>query len=93
MVKIECKCHGVSGSCSMKTCWLKLPSFREVGDYLKEKYDSAIEVKYESKNNQLRERHKRFTKSTKEDLIYLVEGTTICINIDDPNYAFNRYST
>lgn len=78
LVKIECKCHGVSGSCSMKTCWLKLPSFREVGDYLKDKYDSAIEVKYESKQNQLRARHKRFSKPTKEDLIYIEDSPNYC---------------
>ena len=78
MVKIECKCHGVSGSCSMKTCWLKLPSFREVGDYLKDKYDSAIEVRYESRQNQLKVRNKRFSKPTKEDLVYIDDSPNYC---------------
>lgn len=78
LVKIECKCHGVSGSCSMKTCWLKLPSFREVGDYLKEKYDSAIEVRYESRQNQLRPRYRRFSKPTKEDLVYIQDSPNYC---------------
>ena len=78
LVKIECKCHGVSGSCSMKTCWLKLPSFREVGDYLKDKYDSAIEVRYESRQNQLKARHRRFSKPTKEDLIYIEDSPNYC---------------
>ena len=78
MVKIECKCHGVSGSCSMKTCWLKLPSFRQVGDYLKEKYDSAIEVRYEQRQNQLRARYRRYAKPTKEDLIYIEDSPNYC---------------
>jgi hypothetical protein len=78
LVKIECKCHGVSGSCSMKTCWLKLPSFREVGDYLKDKYDSAIEVRYESRQNQLRARHKRYSKPTQEDLVYIEDSPNYC---------------
>lgn len=39
-----CKCHGVSGSCNVRTCWHQLPSFREVGDRLRSKYDSAVEA-------------------------------------------------
>uniref|UniRef100_A0A8C4R7Q3 Protein Wnt n=1 Tax=Eptatretus burgeri TaxID=7764 RepID=A0A8C4R7Q3_EPTBU len=34
-MRIECKCHGLSGSCAMRTCWKKMPPFREVGDHLK----------------------------------------------------------
>ena len=38
MLKKECKCHGVSGSCSLKTCWEKLPAFRDIGDALMKQY-------------------------------------------------------
>ncbi|EEC17948.1 protein wingless, putative [Ixodes scapularis] len=37
----ECKCHGVSGSCTMKTCWKSLPAFSQVGAYLVQRYQRA----------------------------------------------------
>lgn len=44
-MKLRQKCHGLSGSCELKTSWWSLPSFREVGNTLKEKYDQATEMK------------------------------------------------
>ncbi|XP_017670089.1 PREDICTED: protein Wnt-4-like [Lepidothrix coronata] len=43
-MKVECKCHGVSGSCEVCTCWKVIPSFRKVGNILKEKFEGATEV-------------------------------------------------
>lgn len=40
----ECKCHGMSGSCTVKTCWMRLPPFRVVGDNLKDRFDGASRV-------------------------------------------------
>ncbi|CAH2066126.1 unnamed protein product, partial [Iphiclides podalirius] len=40
----DCKCHGMSGSCTVKTCWMRLPSFRSVGDALKDRFDGASRV-------------------------------------------------
>uniref|UniRef100_A0A8I5NCG6 Protein Wnt n=1 Tax=Papio anubis TaxID=9555 RepID=A0A8I5NCG6_PAPAN len=41
---LKCKCHGLSGSCEVKTCWWAQPDFRAIGDFLKDKYDSASEM-------------------------------------------------
>nr|XP_057930833.1 ankyrin repeat, SAM and basic leucine zipper domain-containing protein 1-like isoform X2 [Doryrhamphus excisus] len=41
---LECKCHGVSGSCSLRTCWLAMADFRRTGDHLRRKYDAAVHV-------------------------------------------------
>ena len=43
-MKLACRCHGLSGSCSVQTCWSELPSVFEVGDTIKELYDRAIKV-------------------------------------------------
>ncbi len=78
-VKVECKCHGVSGSCSMKTCWLKMAPFHEIGNLIKEKYDNAVEVRMQPKANQLRVRHSRSTRPSNEDLVYLDESPDYCL--------------
>ncbi|XP_046393027.1 protein Wnt-11b-2-like [Ischnura elegans] len=43
-VSTQCKCHGVSGSCSIKTCWKALPRLVDVGERLKRQYAVATEV-------------------------------------------------
>ena len=40
-MKKDCKCNGVSGSCTLKTCWMSLPQFRQVGDRLVQVYERA----------------------------------------------------
>ncbi|GFG31488.1 hypothetical protein Cfor_02420 [Coptotermes formosanus] len=36
-----CKCHGVSGSCTTKTCWKRLKPFKETVEILKGSYHKA----------------------------------------------------
>ncbi|EDO49431.1 predicted protein [Nematostella vectensis] len=48
---VECKCHGLSEACTVKTCWKRLPDFRLVGDDLKRKFDNASMVEYQQNNN------------------------------------------
>jgi len=37
-MKSVCKCHGVSGSCTTKTCWKRLKPFKETAEVLKGSY-------------------------------------------------------
>ncbi|XP_064928215.1 protein Wnt-11 isoform X2 [Columba livia] len=43
-LEMKCKCHGVSGSCSIKTCWKGLQELRDIALDLKNKYLSATKV-------------------------------------------------
>lgn len=40
-LKKVCKCHGVTGSCTMKTCWNTLPTFQEVAENIYDQYFEA----------------------------------------------------
>lgn len=51
LVKRTCKCHGVSGSCSVKTCWNQLAVFSETAAVIKNKYDNAVQVNVEIREN------------------------------------------
>lgn len=75
---VSCKCHGVSGSCSLKTCWQSLPDFRSVGNRLKEKYNGATKVRFNSRGTRLIRRNHKFNKPTKEDIIYLDDSPDYC---------------
>ena len=44
-MKEICKCHGVSGSCSVKVCWKVMPDFRVIGDELMKRYNKASQIK------------------------------------------------
>nr|CAD7425623.1 unnamed protein product [Timema monikensis] len=76
--RVTCKCHGVSGSCSLITCWQQLAPFREIGDYLKDKYDGATEVRV-NRRGRLQIRDPRFNRPTANDLIYIDESPNYCV--------------
>jgi wingless-type MMTV integration site family protein 4 len=73
-----CKCHGVSGSCSVKICWRTMPNFRDVGSALKSKFDGASQVKLSSRRNRLRPAEKHLKKPSKKDLVYLQDSPDYC---------------
>lgn len=84
-MNLQCKCHGVSGSCNIKTCWRVLPEFTLVGNHIKEKFDGATEVELNliGGKHVLLPRDNKFKPHTKLDLVYLVPSPNFCD--PDPN--------
>ncbi|NXS14863.1 WNT4 protein, partial [Buphagus erythrorhynchus] len=79
-MRVECKCHGVSGSCEFKTCWKAMPPFRKVGNVLKEKFDGATEVEQSEigSTKVLVPKNSQFKPHTDEDLVYLDSSPDFC---------------
>nr|CAB3267760.1 Wnt-5 [Phallusia mammillata] len=76
-----CKCHGVSGSCNVRTCWMKLSGFREIGNKLKSKYNSAIEVVAKKRGRRQLDftPRKRSDVITPTSLVYLESSPDYCV--------------
>lgn len=76
-----CKCHGVSGSCSVKTCWKSLPDMRTIGSIVQRRYSLALEVEYRKSSNETRlvasvaERKS----ITDDDLVYTTISPDYCL--------------
>lgn len=77
-----CKCHGMSGSCSVRVCWRKLPSFRQVGDTLSARFEGASFVKMVEKRRRrvkkLRAAIRELKQPNRTELVYLEESPDYC---------------
>ncbi|RWS28313.1 Wnt6-like protein, partial [Leptotrombidium deliense] len=77
-MRTVCKCHGMSGSCTLKTCWRKLPLFRDVGHKLKEKFDGASKVMAGNDGRGFIPEGDTIKVPGKEDLVYSEESPAFC---------------
>lgn len=76
---LECKCHGVSGSCSVRTCWSAMADFRRTGDHLRRKYNGAVEVAVNQYGTGFTTAHTHYKQPGKNDLVYLEDSPDYCI--------------
>ncbi|XP_063073601.1 protein Wnt-16 [Engraulis encrasicolus] len=68
----DCRCHGVSGSCAVKTCWRTMAPFERVGRYLKERYETSVQVRR-------REKGRRRVPVGREELVFLHKSPNYCL--------------
>lgn len=83
----ECKCHGMSGTCTIKTCWRRLPTFRNVGKSLKDKFDGASRIYQGNSGRSHRSRRRKYNlipanpnhkHPVPRDLVYFEESPSFC---------------
>lgn len=82
-MELVCKCHGISGSCTVKVCWRRLKPFREVGEELAQKFDGATHVKIvqsRKKRSRLKPAQKNVRRPSKRDLVYLEDSPDFCFH-------------
>uniref|UniRef100_A0A915PX77 Protein Wnt n=1 Tax=Setaria digitata TaxID=48799 RepID=A0A915PX77_9BILA len=85
----KCKCHGVSGSCNMKTCWMQLPTMRQMGAVLLGKYRSAKRIQINARGNMQirsqpgkRDRERgggRKNRALQTELVFLDDSPDYCV--------------
>ena len=77
-MRTVCKCHGMSGSCNLKTCWRKLPMFSHVGNILKSKFNSASKVAPNNNGNGFIPVGDIEKVPSREDIVYSEESSNFC---------------
>ncbi|XP_077298468.1 protein Wnt-6-like [Arctopsyche grandis] len=77
-MKPECKCHGLSGSCTLKTCWLKMPTFREVGNKLKDEFDGATKVISSNDGKSFMPEERSIKPPNRANLVYTENSPDFC---------------
>ncbi|OAF72135.1 hypothetical protein A3Q56_00076 [Intoshia linei] len=89
---MKCRCHGVSGSCTLKTCTMKMQDFMDIGTTLREMYDQAQKVSFNKAGTTLRRIQDR-KKPLKSELIFIENSPNYCSFIKDRKctpYVYNE---
>lgn len=79
-LETKCKCHGVSGSCSVKTCWKSLLDVGQVSAQLKARYLSATKVtsRQVGTRRHLVPRDMEVRPVLESELVYLISSPDYC---------------
>nr|XP_040031539.1 protein Wnt-8a-like [Gasterosteus aculeatus aculeatus] len=84
-MKRICRCHGMSESCSVQTCWTQLSDFREVGNYLKLKHAQAQKLDVDKKR--MRAGNSAVNRGAFVDAFAGVAQTELLYLEDSPDYC------
>ncbi|XP_038609104.1 protein Wnt-16 [Tachyglossus aculeatus] len=80
LMSVECRCHGVSGSCAVKTCWRTMSPFEKIGHFLKDKYENSIQISEKVKKKMRRkEKDQQKIPIPKDELLYMNKSPNYCV--------------
>lgn len=84
-----CKCHGVSGSCTVKVCWRTMPKMKAIATELRRKYEHAIKVKLNRNKTKLTRlsRGRRGRKSNKRNSNRRPSSSSLVYAEDSPDFC------
>lgn len=83
----SCKCHGVSGSCTVRVCWRTMPKMAKVASELRRKFENALKVKLNKNKTKLtrlsrgrrgRKRNTNNRRPSPSSLVYAVNSPDFC---------------
>jgi wingless-type MMTV integration site family protein 8 len=78
-MKTLCKCHGPTGSCTMRTCWRTLSTFRVIGELLKKKYKRSKDIRHmEGFVHSNKVSYPKVTRISKHDLVHFGDSPNYC---------------
>lgn len=73
----SCRCHGISGTCTVKTCYDRMQTLQEVGGHLFEEYGRAVQVDSVTKLDS-----KEPDRVRDNTLVYIDNSPSFCIRND-----------
>ncbi|RWS11059.1 protein Wnt-8b-like protein, partial [Leptotrombidium deliense] len=77
-----CKCHGVSGSCALQTCWMRITEFSNIGRYLKKSYQKALKIDSNENSDNSNSVFKSVSSETN------LPNTLLAYTEESPDYCF-----
>lgn len=75
----ECACHGLSGSCTIQTCYTKVQELSDIGNELSLKYSGAVKVVKEENSTRLISAYSNRDDPSEDDLVYVSESPNFCV--------------
>jgi len=85
---VECVCHGLTGSCSVQTCFKSVPDIEEIGKKLLSQYDVAKRVE-KGNDSKLQPAEPSAPALTSSELAYCEFSPNFC----ERNFTYGLYGS